>query len=555
MHQAAYDGQPVSYPQYSTAPGIIEDYSSAQSAAHSLDFLGDEFSYTSSPASQSPEQILTPASDLSSFPPGTDYSPYPCQQQRQQGPHPATPLSKRVFLTPPPSVSYKPEETDSLIQLESPSFSPAGAQSNEYYSLSTAITSPTGWHVSEAQQLNPPQFSWEASDNMQRRNMAAHAPPYTDQLPRQMPTSSYGGSSFHLQPSMDSESVAPINDTTGASHLTEKSPGLSIHEASPQMGGDIGDPFQFEDEDVQAASVSTGQSEGADGKTSIPYAQLLRRAFLSAPEYKMKLQQIYQWFRENTDKANSDSKGWQNSIRHNLSMNAAFTKCDCKSSEPQETKKSTEWMLADWAVRDGVQSTTRYRKGNPVRRCISTAHHGSASARASSGRKGGINAGKNRSVGSKRSMLSRTANPDILGRHIDPFHGPVYNRSLNYNYATAALNAHPTPSAADWMGRPLHPTATMPTSNGDLSAYTYNSQPHSQVMGNFQQREHAQALYPTAEMIGAYGGPQPPTNTRVHNQHMAPSPRYNDYFPHPQEPADRSGYFTWNPTSGGGGCP
>jgi len=35
----------------------------------------------------------------------------------------------------------------------------------------------------------------------------------------------------------------------------------------------------------------------------------------------MVLKDIYQWFIDNTDKAALDQKGWQNSIRHNLSMN------------------------------------------------------------------------------------------------------------------------------------------------------------------------------------------------------------------------------------------
>jgi hypothetical protein len=53
-----------------------------------------------------------------------------------------------------------------------------------------------------------------------------------------------------------------------------------------------------------------------------PYAQLIYRALLNAPNNTMVLRDIYTWFREHTDKAQEkDSKGWQNSIRHNLSMN------------------------------------------------------------------------------------------------------------------------------------------------------------------------------------------------------------------------------------------
>ncbi|KAK7403896.1 hypothetical protein QQX98_010352 [Neonectria punicea] len=115
-------------------------------------------------------------------------------------------------------------------------------------------------------------------------------------------------------------------------------------------------------------------------KVEEPYAQLICRAFRSRPDHTMTLQEIYQWFRENTDKAKSQSKGWQNSIRHNLSMNKAFMKRSPKKDSPaaaladdqprmmaiQETKRSTEWVLADWAIKNGVQSTTRYRS-NPAR--------------------------------------------------------------------------------------------------------------------------------------------------------------------------------------------
>ena len=66
----------------------------------------------------------------------------------------------------------------------------------------------------------------------------------------------------------------------------------------------------------------TGEDTDEDGsRGSEPYAQLIYRALMSAPGHRMVLKDIYEWFEKHTDKAKSSSKGWQNSIRHNLSMN------------------------------------------------------------------------------------------------------------------------------------------------------------------------------------------------------------------------------------------
>ena len=67
-------------------------------------------------------------------------------------------------------------------------------------------------------------------------------------------------------------------------------------------------------------TVSDARLLESPGKEE-PYARLIHRAFLSTPRRALTLQEIYQWFRENTDKGKDESKGWQNSIRHNLSMN------------------------------------------------------------------------------------------------------------------------------------------------------------------------------------------------------------------------------------------
>ena len=61
-----------------------------------------------------------------------------------------------------------------------------------------------------------------------------------------------------------------------------------------------------------------------------PYARLIWEALMQAPGHRMMLREIYSWFERNTNKAiESGSNGWQNSIRHNLSMNQVCTSHYC----------------------------------------------------------------------------------------------------------------------------------------------------------------------------------------------------------------------------------
>lgn len=67
---------------------------------------------------------------------------------------------------------------------------------------------------------------------------------------------------------------------------------------------------------------SDTNDSGETEKSDEPYAKLIYKAIMTRPDYSMTLQEIYQWFRDNTTKAVTETGGWQNSIRHNLSMNA-----------------------------------------------------------------------------------------------------------------------------------------------------------------------------------------------------------------------------------------
>ena len=75
--------------------------------------------------------------------------------------------------------------------------------------------------------------------------------------------------------------------------------------------------------DSASPRTSSGEASEEDHPTDPPYSQLIYQALINARDRRLPLQQIYAWFEKNTNKGKDQSqKGWQNSIRHNLSMNA-----------------------------------------------------------------------------------------------------------------------------------------------------------------------------------------------------------------------------------------
>ena len=63
-----------------------------------------------------------------------------------------------------------------------------------------------------------------------------------------------------------------------------------------------------------------------------------------SPDKKLKLCQIYDWIRDKFPYYQGrNSKGWQNSIRHNLSLNECFMKLP---SEGGTERKGHYWMLS-----------------------------------------------------------------------------------------------------------------------------------------------------------------------------------------------------------------
>ena len=165
---------------------------------------------------------------------------------------------------------------------------------------------------------------------------------------------------------------------------------------------------------------------------------------------------------------------------------------------PGQPRRANEWVLRDWAITDGVKSTTRYRKGIPGRRgAARRAHnngvrahhpsnlrpHNSQSARASSGRKGGLSASRAKAAASREKLRlqqrysarysavhemhlpsSYHAVPSYYGRY-----GGDYGQGLKDETAAAG------PSTDGGGGDMLFPSHGM---MGAALATTDNSQPY-----------------------------------------------------------------------------
>ena len=107
-----------------------------------------------------------------------------------------------------------------------------------------------------------------------------------------------------------------------------------------------------------------------DLKPPHSYAQLIGVAILSTPQQQMTLDNIYKCIVANYAFYRFNTGDWQNSIRHELSVNKAFTKIARRKDEPGRGMK---WMIEQTEFDNFVRQ--RIRGCRTVLRETTALHH------------------------------------------------------------------------------------------------------------------------------------------------------------------------------------
>jgi hypothetical protein len=126
-----------------------------------------------------------------------------------------------------------------------------------------------------------------------------------------------------------------------------------------------------DDDKTQHLKPQAEQEETSATKPYTSYACLIAEAINSSPEQRLTLADIYKYLMEKYPYFRQTKNGWQNSIRHNLSLNKAFVKVPRSGGEPG---KGMFWVI-DPNHKHLVEGKAYQRRSTATTRQRSTSNH------------------------------------------------------------------------------------------------------------------------------------------------------------------------------------
>ncbi|KAG8040429.1 hypothetical protein G9C98_002425 [Cotesia typhae] len=136
--------------------------------------------------------------------------------------------------------------------------------------------------------------------------------------------------------------------------------------SSRQMSPESGSDSRYRNNNASASNGTSGHYSSSSKDESKPpysYAQLIVQAIASAQDKQLTLSGIYSYITKHYPYYRTADKGWQNSIRHNLSLNRYFIKVPRSQEEPG---KGSFWRIDPQSEAKLIEQAFRKRRQRGV---------------------------------------------------------------------------------------------------------------------------------------------------------------------------------------------